>query len=155
MLQLPVASSFFKSVNYFTLCCINVTQHINQYVWDRMDIVYWFRINFILLNILCNRWQRKSELCKSIARKLDFEIIQFMYFRNITAFPPCLMDRDCGGGKFGVRWNLQSEQIKHIFSLSSSFVVSCLFHFTGITFLIQFLFKIKSCTKNILLFYPL
>ena len=41
-------------------------------------------------------------------------------------------------------WNLQSEQIKHIFSLSSSFVVSCMFHFTGITFLIQFLFKIKS-----------
>ena len=90
-----------------------------------MDIVYWFRINFILLNILCNRWQRKSKLCKSIARKLDFEIIQFMYFRNITAFPPCLVDRDCGGGKGGVRWNLQSEQIKHIFSLSSSFVVSC------------------------------
>ena len=72
-----------------------------------------------------------------------------MYFRNITAFPPCLVDRDCGGGKGGVRWNLQSEQIKHIFSLSSSFVFSCMFHFTGITFLIQFLFKIKSCKKNI------
>ena len=120
-----------------------------------MDIVYWFRINFILLNILCNRWQRKSKLCKSIAWKLDFKIIQFMYFRNITAFPPCLVDRDCGGGKCGVVWNLQSEQIKHIFSLSSSFVFSCMFHFTGITFLIQFLFKIKSCTKNIFFVLPL